>query len=64
MTRKWHGGKGDSRRKGSDDAYRRGWDRVFGKRESKRRPRMSNAKNAGDFTTAVQNLPQPDWARS
>lgn len=28
---KWHGGKGDRRRRGADDsAYRAGWDRIFG----------------------------------
>lgn len=39
MSGKWHGGKGDARRKGSDDAYRRGWDRVFGKREKPKESR-------------------------
>jgi len=39
MTGKWHGGKGDSRRKVNDDAYRRGWDRVFGKREKPKKSR-------------------------
>jgi len=30
-TGKWHGGKGDRRRKHADDnKYRDGWDRVFG----------------------------------
>jgi len=30
MTSKWHGGKGDQRRKkADDDAYRSGWDRIF-----------------------------------
>ena len=28
---KWHGGKGDRRRRGADDdKYRAGWDRIFG----------------------------------
>lgn len=28
---KWHGGKGDRRRRGADDdKYRIGWDRIFG----------------------------------
>jgi len=31
MTGKWHGGKGDSRRKKADDRkYKEGWDRIFG----------------------------------
>lgn len=31
MGEKWHGGKGDRRRKqADDDAYRKGWDRIFG----------------------------------
>lgn len=31
MTGKWHGGKGDRRRKAADDdRYRNGWDRIFG----------------------------------
>lgn len=35
MSGKWHGGKGDGRRKDADDAkYREGWDRIFGKRDS------------------------------
>lgn len=30
MNGKWHGGKGDQRRKNAnDDAYRKGWDRIF-----------------------------------
>jgi len=31
MGKKWHGGKGDRRRKSSDDRkYRQGWDHIFG----------------------------------
>jgi len=31
MSSKWHGGKGDGRRKKADDRkYREGWDRIFG----------------------------------
>ena len=31
MSNQWHGGKGDRRRKNAnDDAYRSGWDRIFG----------------------------------
>ena len=31
MSNKWHGGKGDRRRKQADDKkYRSGWDRIFG----------------------------------
>ena len=34
MGKEWHGGKGDSRRKGSDDKkYRDGWDRIFGNKD-------------------------------
>jgi len=34
MTRQWHGGKGDRRRKhANDDRYRQGWDRIFGNDE-------------------------------
>ena len=30
MGTKWHGGKGDRRRKhADDDRYRDGWDRIF-----------------------------------
>jgi len=30
MSNQWHGGKGDRRRKKTDDdAYRSGWDRIF-----------------------------------
>jgi hypothetical protein len=38
MSGKWHGGKGDGRRKKADDRkYREGWDRIFGKKEQKER---------------------------
>ena len=34
MSNQWHGGKGDRRRKKTDDdAYRSGWDRIFGNDE-------------------------------
>ena len=34
-TGKWHGGKGDRRRKHADDeCYRKNWDRIFGNGES------------------------------
>ena len=36
MGGKWHGGKGDSRRKKADDKkYRKGWDRIFGQKDEK-----------------------------
>lgn len=36
MTGKWHGGKGDTKRKGANDQkYRAGWDRIFIKEKSK-----------------------------
>jgi len=36
VTGKWHGGKGDSRRKKADDEkYRKGWDRIFGQKDKK-----------------------------
>ena len=35
MGSKWHGGKGDRRRKRADDnKYRTGWDRIFGNGDS------------------------------
>jgi hypothetical protein len=35
MSGKWHGGKGDSRRKKANDRkYREGWDRMFKKERS------------------------------
>lgn len=39
MGGKWHGGKGDGRRKKADDRkYREGWDRIFGNsKEAKRK---------------------------
>ena len=37
MGGKWHGGKGDSRRKKADDKkYREGWDRIFKKGNGKK----------------------------
>jgi len=38
MGGKWHGGKGDARRKQADDQkYRAGWDRIFGQEKLKNR---------------------------
>lgn len=35
MSNQWHGGKGDSPRKQSNQkAYEDGWERIFGKRDS------------------------------
>ena len=36
MSGKWHGGKGDSRRKHADDTkYKRGWDAIWGTNKKK-----------------------------
>jgi hypothetical protein len=36
MSNRWHGGKGDRRRKNAnDDAYRSGWNRIFGNEKVK-----------------------------
>jgi len=36
MGGKWHGGKGDAKRKGANDQkYREGWDRIFGQKKQK-----------------------------
>jgi hypothetical protein len=36
MSGKWHGGKGDGRRKRADDRkYREGWDKIFSQKEQK-----------------------------
>ena len=34
MSGKWHGGKGDGRRKlANDKKYREGWDKIFGNKD-------------------------------
>jgi len=36
MGGKWHGGKGDGRRKKADDKkYREGWDRIYSQKGEK-----------------------------
>jgi len=36
VTGKWHGGKGDGRRKKANDRkYKEGWDRIFGSNKKK-----------------------------
>jgi hypothetical protein len=35
MSGKWHGGKGDARRKGANDRkYRAGWERIFSQKNT------------------------------
>ena len=35
VSKKWHGGKGSAVRPGDSQAYKDGWERIFGKKEHK-----------------------------
>jgi len=52
---KWHGGKGSSRRKGSDDEkFKSNWDKIFGKKEEVVHDKCGTDECCGTCETATE----------